>query len=314
MLLQTMLGLKEDVYLIESSFEGLEMNLKTLDYLDKLSQLPEGSVQSAIMIEYKDGTQAGVAFKNRYDDSDFWFVVPYPASNVVKAQIEKLVKAVFDADIVISHKKKKVDPLKFRLALREYLSMNLMESNLCDCERGREPKSFAFNEARNSQISALLKNLARKNGIDLKKTEALEICCGNGMSTAAVRPLFKNILSIDNDRCAVCDGLYYGILEPSNTMVIDARELAKYLDRSYDAVLGFMLGAIYEFNKEIWRTIFKRSYNALKEGGFILLTVNNKEEMDFLAEAFQSMGVDGTVIDNRNDSGIYDGWAFFAMK
>jgi len=41
MLLQKMLGLKEDAYLIEGSFEGLEMNLRTLDYLDRLNMLPE---------------------------------------------------------------------------------------------------------------------------------------------------------------------------------------------------------------------------------------------------------------------------------
>jgi len=311
MLLQTMLGLKEDTYLIESSFDGLERNLRTLDYLDKLSHLPEGSVQSAIIIEYRDGTPAGAAFKNKYDEGDFWFVVPYP---LAKAQTEKLVKTVIDGGIVSSVRKKKADAAKFRRALRECLSMNLVDGALCDCNREREPMSFTFNEARNKRISALLKKSARKNGIDLKKTDALEICCGNGMSTAAARPLFKSILSIDNDRCAICDGLYYGILEPGDTMVIDALELTKYLDRKYDAVLGFMLGAIYDFNKTIWLTIFRQSLNALKEGGFILLTVNQKDEMDFLAESFRSMGITGTVIDNRNEHDIYDGWVFFAIK
>jgi hypothetical protein len=52
----------------------------------------------------------------------------------------------------------------------------------------------------------------------------------------------------------------------------------------------------------------------LDEGGFLLLTVNKKEEIDFLAAAFRSMGVEGSVIDNQDKESIYDGWVFFAMR
>ena len=63
------------------------------------------------------------------------------------------------------------------------------------------------------------------------------------MSTAAIRPLFKSVLAMDNDRCAVCNGLYYEILEPENTMVADAMQLSKYMHVKYGAVMGFTLGA-----------------------------------------------------------------------
>lgn len=312
MLLQEMLGLKEDVYLIEGSFEGLEVNLRTLDYLDKLGMLPEGSVESALVMADKNGDSPGVAFKNKHPDGDFWFVIPYPRAKASRRQTEKLANAVLYG--VASVKKKKVDGGAIKAALREYLAVSLAEGALCECDKEREPKSFAYNEERNKRVGILLKTLAKEHGFSLKKMNALEICCGNGMSTAAVKPLFHSVLSIDNDRCAVCNGVYHGILEPAEVMVVDAMELTKYIDQKYDALLGFMLGTIYEFNKNIWRMIFEESLKTLGDDGFLLLTVNKKEEIDFLAESFKSMGVEGEVIDNRNKQDIYDGWAFFALK
>lgn len=313
MLLQAMLGLKEDIYLIESSFEGLEMNLRTLDYLDKLSLLPEGTIPAAIVISDKNGVTIGASFKNKHPEGDFWFLIPYPAAKAARGQTEKLVESILNEDIVSSIKKKKVDAGIFRSGLREYLSASLAEGVLCECGHTREPRSFAFNATRNKQISSLLKKLAKEHGFHYDEMDALEICCGNGMSTAAIKPLFRGILSIDNDRCAVCDGLYHGTLEPSGVMVVDAMELSKYTSEKFDAVLGFMLGTIYEFNKGIWRTIFRETLKVLNDGGFLLLTVREKDEIDFLAEAFRSMGVEGSVIDNRNKRNIYDGWVFFAI-
>jgi len=314
MLLQEMLGLKEDAYLLEGSFEGLEVNLRTLDYLDKLGILPERSVESALDITDNDGNSLGVAFKNKHPDGDFWFIIPYPGAKASRRQAEKLAGAVLEGGIVASIKKKKVDAGAFKKAIREYLAVSLAEGALCECDKEREPKSFAYNENRNKRIGALLKRLAKEHGFSLKKTDALEICCGNGMSTAAVRPLFHSVLSIDNDKCAVCNGVYHGTLAPADVMVVDAMELTRYVEGKYDALLGFMLGTIYEFNKSVWRMIFEESIKVLGVDGFLLLTVNKREEMDFLATAFNSIGIEGKVIDNRNERDVYDGWAFFALK
>jgi hypothetical protein len=314
MLLQKTLGLKEDAYLVEGSFEGLETSLRSLDYLDKLGMLPEGSIESALSIADKSGRVIGVAFKNKFESGDFWFVIPYPSTKASRLQAEKLANAVLGSGIVSSIRKKKVDPAKFRKALREYLAVSLAEQALCDCDKGREPKSFAFNESRNERLGRLMKKLAGENGFNLKAMSALEICCGNGMSTAAIRPLFKGILCIDNDKCAVCNGVYHGTLEPERSMVVDATALTKYIDEKYDAVVGLMLGTIYEFNKGIWRMIFEEAVKTLKDDGFLLFTVNTKEEIDFLAAAFREMGIRGAVIDNRNKKDIYDGWAFFAVR
>jgi SAM-dependent methyltransferase len=314
MLLQRTLGLKEDAYLVEGSFEGLEMCLKTLDYLNSLSMLPAGSIDAAVAISDKSGAPLGVSFKNKFEGGDFWFVIPYPIAKASRQQAEKLVSAVIKGGIVASVKKKKVDAGIFKKAIREYLAVSLAEEALCECDKDREPRSFVFNEGRNERLGALLEKLAKENGFDLKQMDALEICCGNGMSTAAIKPLFKGLLCVDNDKCAICNGVYHGTLDPENVMVVDAMGLTKYVDEKYDAVVGLMLGTIYEFNKNIWRMIFEEAVRTLKDDGFLLLTVNNKEEMDFLASAFKEMGIKGSVIDNRNRNDIYDGWAFFAVK
>jgi len=307
-------GTKEDAYLIEGSFEGLEMNLRTLDYLDRLNMLPEGSIGAALSIADLSGKVIGAAFKNKFEGGDFWFVIPYPSAKAARQQTEKLANSVLGSGIVSSVRKKKIDPAKFRKALREYLAVSLAEQALCDCDREREPKSFAFNEERNERLGGLMKKLAMENGFNLKEMSALEICCGNGMSTAAIRPLFKDILCIDNDRCAICNGVYHGTLEPGCSMVVDAMALTKHVGEKYDAVVGLMLGTIYEFNKNVWRMIFGEAVKMLKADGFLLFTVNTKEEMDFLAAAFREMGIHGSVIDNRNKKDIYDGWAFFAVR
>jgi SAM-dependent methyltransferase len=314
MLLQKTLGLKEDVFLLESGFEGLEMNLKTLDYLDKLGMLPERSIESVVDVTDRGGNSIAAAIKNRYEESYFWFVIPYPSAKAARMQTEKLVKGLQSEGIAVAVKKKKVDAATFKEGLREYFAVSLAERALCDCDKDMEPISFALNEGRNRRIRALLKKLSSDRGFKPGDMEVLEICCGNGMSTAAIKPLFKHVLSVDNDKCAVCNGIYNGILEPADVMVADAMQLTRYVDEKYDAILGFMLGTIYDFNKNIWRMIFEESLKTLKDDGFVLFTVNKKEEMDFLAGAFTSMGIEGKVVDNRNDKDIYDGWAFFAVK
>jgi hypothetical protein len=77
MLLNELMKVDGDVFLIEGSFEGIELNLKSLDYMDKLRSLPEGSVPAAVKISDRKGDGLGAAFQNRHPEGDFWFVIPY---------------------------------------------------------------------------------------------------------------------------------------------------------------------------------------------------------------------------------------------
>ncbi len=314
MLLQQALGVKEDAFLIENSFEGLEADIRSIDYLDQLTKLPKKAVKAAIAISDKNDAPLAISFKNTHPEGDFWLVIPYPRAPGSRQQTEKLANKVLSSGVVASLKNIKTDSKKFDASIRECLSISLAGGALCDCAIEKEPLSFAINDRRNQRIRGLMKKLASENGYDLKTIDALEICCGNGMSTAAIRPLFKSVLAMDNDRCAVCNGLFYEILEPEDTMVADAMQLSKYLHVKYGAVVGFMLGTIYEFNKELWRSILAESIKVLGEGGFLLLTVNKKEEIDFVSAVYKTMGLEGIVIDNRDEESIYDGWVFYARR
>ena len=68
MLLHELMKVDRDVFLIEDSFDGLEQNQKSLDYMGQLCILPEGSVPAALKISDGKGNGLGIAFKNRHPE------------------------------------------------------------------------------------------------------------------------------------------------------------------------------------------------------------------------------------------------------
>ena len=122
-------------------------------------------------------------------------------------------------------------------------------------------------------------------------------------------------LTTDYDRCQVCQGLEHGVLKPERTIVMDATRLTDFLDGgSFDAVIGFMLGTIYSFNKDIWAAMMNESLKVVKPGGTLLFTVNKHEEMDILESVLDGLGAVGEVIDNTDENGIYDQWVYLGRK
>ena len=314
MLLNELMKVDGDVFLIEGSFDSLELNRKSLDYLGQLRLLPAGSVPAALKISDGKGNELGVAFENRHPDGNFWFIVPFPHAQAARRQTEQMAGTIMESGVITGTKSRKVDGSRFGESLREYLSASLVERALCDCTKDIEPLSFAVNGERDRRIKSLVTKVAKKHGLVPGKTDALEICCGNGMSTVPLRQTFRSVLSVDNDKCAVCNGLYHGTLTPGSTMVVDALRLSQYGLPKFGAVVGFMLGTIYEFNKPVWRSIAKEAFSRLNDGGLLLLTVNGKGEMDFLEECFTSMGTGCEVIDNRQNDSIYDSWALAVVN
>jgi hypothetical protein len=74
-----------------------------------------------------------------------------------------------------------------------------------------------------------------------------------------------------------------------------------------------MLGAIYEFNKTDWQKILSEAAAIVNEGLF-LLTVHKKEEIDFIDKTMNGFGIKGQIIDNRDDTSIYDQWVYIGVK
>ncbi len=145
-----------------------------------------------------------------------------------------------------------------------------------------------------------------------KDESILEICCGGGMATQALVRLGQRPLSMDSDRCDLCQGLKSELLDPQRCFVLDARLLPRIFPaRSFHTVLGFMVGLIDDFNWPLWRDIILMASSLAKK--MVLFTVYTQKEAELIAKALGDVGWKGKVIDNRDSRGIYDQWAYLAV-
>jgi len=104
-------------------------------------------------------------------------------------------------------------------------------------------------------------------------------------------------------------------LNPQKVLVMDATTISRYFDPgSFDVVMGFMLGLVYEFNKELWTGIMKEAVSVASQGALLLFTVSSRPEIEILAEALRRAGIRGEIIDNTDSEGTYDQWLFVGSK
>ena len=193
----------------------------------------------------------------------------------------------------------------FLLALNEYLSLSLAGELFCQsCLLQTAPH---YVEERIERLMHLLPPLLPDGG------RLLEICGGSGMATQALLRLGRRPLTMDSDRCEVCQGLKAGGLDPKWSMVLDARLLSSIFPaRSFRAVLGFMVGLIDDFNWPLWRDILLLSASLADER--VLFTVYTQKEAELIARALEEAGWRAEVIDNRDTKGIYDQWVCLAIR
>jgi len=195
--------------------------------------------------------------------------------------------------------------MDFFWALTEYFSNSLAAELFCEsCSPKGGP---LYVEERIERLMQLLRPILPKD------ESILEICCGSGMATQALIRQGHSPLSMDNDRCDLCQGLKSGLVDPKRCFVLDARLLPRiFPDRSFHTVLGFMVGLIDDFNWPLWRDILLKSSRLAKNR--ILFTVYTQKEAELIAKALGDAGWNGKVIDNRDSKGIYDQWACLAEK
>ena len=145
-------------------------------------------------------------------------------------------------------------------------------------------------------------------------SNVLEICCGNGMSTLALYEQKISPICVDINAEDICIGLSHCVLKSNKTIIADASALSQNFDEnSFDTVIGFMIGTIYEFNKNLWFSIAEEAVKMLKPNGFLLLTLRSKEEADWISGFLNEKGIIGETFDNRDDLTNYDEWVYFAV-
>lgn len=189
-------------------------------------------------------------------------------------------------------------------ALIEYYATFLAGELLCDsCNVVGPP---LYNEERIERLASLLGPLPE--GINI-----LEVCCGSGMGTQALLRRGFSPLSMDSDRCDLCQALKSGFMDPTRSFVMDARSLRHFFrPESFDAVVGFMMGLIDRANWPLWKNIIAISSSLAKD--MVFYTVYSRPEAELIAQTLAEEGFEGEIIDNHDAKGIYDQWAYLGRK
>lgn len=278
----------EDVFLAEESWQDL------LE-LPVTRQILQEDLDADACIEIKD---MGIAL-HLSQPAELWLLLTdhYSSSKILSKHAErwrtKIIKTV------------QASETEFFSALTEYLSTSLAAELFC--ESCHEKGSPLYVEERIDRLVALLAPMLSKD------ESILEICCGSGMATQALIANGCRPLSMDYDRCDLCQGLKSGFMDPKRCFLLDARLLPQiFPEGSFHAVLGFMVGLIDDFNWPLWREIIIAASCLAKNK--VLFTVYTQKEAELIAKALGDIGWRGTVIDNRDSKGIYDQWAYLAVK
>lgn len=315
MLLQELLGIDEDIYLIEESYTSQRNPELTLQYLNRFLNFPD--IENIRIIRVRQvGHTTGLLFFNPADEDvpvDFWSVFTGAfAQPALKEKFETLADSLLnltspEKDIELLHE-------TWFNAVNEYYSLMLVNRNLCtSCSVKPESYGNVFSENRIKRVAEILE-LLRKKGY-YPEGRLLEVCCGNGMSTLALYRSGLDPLAIEINKCTICQGLEQGVLNPQRVMVMDAAAVSRYFEPgSFDAVMGFMLGLVYEFNKGLWVRIVREAVSVAADGAVLLFTVSSKPEIEILADALFRAGVDGEIVDNTDSEGAYDQWLFVGRR
>ncbi|GFO98087.1 hypothetical protein ig2599ANME_2303 [groundwater metagenome] len=297
----------ENVYFVEESYAALKNNNLSLQYLENIQKDPEAHLEE--VLDENDHLIGLILLSPGNDES--------PEERAVFTNIVSSVPVPNESSKYFSalarnlslNKTYRTTGKKFGEAVIEYYSHALVNRQLCEnCLSTKEPYEMVYIQSRNIRLKAILD----KNKL---QGDILEICCGNGMSTLQLHEIGYDPLSIDYDRCQICQGLEHNVLYTGRTIVIDATRLSEFfMEKSFDTIAGFMLGTIYSFNRGIWEKMISEAVKLLKPGGMILLTVNKKEEMEILRSALEKAHVTGKMIDNTDEKGIYDQWVYVGIR
>lgn len=318
MLLQDILDIKEEIYLVEPSYNSQKTLVGTISYLKDILDVIDN--YSLNVIQIIDGTKTtGLAIFNEKTEEvpmDFWSIFTSSIASQSNEEFSSIADSILESNL--PQRVVEVSDSAMHEALIEYYSILLVNRETCnECTMPLESYGQVYTDDRVKRLSVLLDEVFEKlsqSGISIGD-DVLEICCGNGMSTIALHKLGIEPTTIEYEKCTLCQGLAHGVLDPKKTIVMDATMLSNFFEpRRFDCVFGFMLGTIYEFNKDMWARMMLESAKVAKDGALMLFTVNGKSEMDILESALRMVGIEGEVMDNTDQLGMYDQWVFVGRK
>ncbi|MDD5474623.1 MAG: class I SAM-dependent methyltransferase [Candidatus Methanoperedens sp.] len=296
-----------NVYFVEESYASLKNNTLSLQYLENIRKDPDAEIDG---IKDESGNIIGlVMFNPETEDSPAFFAIftNLVSSKPVPNESSRVFSSI--AQKLKLNKLYNTTRREFNDAIIEYYSFALVNRQLCEnCNVSKEPYKMVYIESRNAKLEGLLDRYPLRGNL-------LEICCGNGMSTLPLHKMGYNPLAIDYDRCQICQGHEHKVFDPKRTIVLDATRLSEFFEENeFDTIVGFMLGTIYSFNRNVWEKMMIETARVLKPGGMVMLTVNKREEIDILKDALLKNGISGELVDNTDEKGIYDQWVYIGYK
>jgi len=330
----------EPIFLAENSFSDQREALLTENYLEQLENAGAGESIMGRQERFIDttarkggggalrltehGIPIAIAVYVHSQGIDHWLVL----TNVISkdGRFSKRVSDIFGS----GSEEIETDASDLRSAVIEYYSIFLANQWLCEsCARedmpyldlgvfvavrellneGIEGGSNSEPETRSERLSHLFRKIRSRIELDLSGADVLEICCGDGSATAALRDLGCDPICIDYDKCDICDGLKSGQLREARSIVLDATELSSFFGREFDCVAGFMIGPIQPFNEDMWASILRESVKVVRTGGMLIFTFYNGEELRNAYEVLRDCGVSGETFENLPDNG-YDRWVY----
>ncbi len=285
MLINKILGLGEDecVFLAEESLQDLLWLPVTQNLIRSLEDFDHAvAIKDKALALYSEPQDLWILMTDRYSE----------------------IKPVRELTGSMNCKVVDVPEELFFQAIVECLSVSLREGIFC--ESCIESNPLRHPEDRISSLVNLLSDRVNKS------YTVLEIGCGSGAGTLALRRIGIDPWAMDINRCEVCQGLRINALNPQRTFVLDARLLPRFFAKeSFDLVAGFMVGLIDLSNWHIWREIIIKSSSLARH--MVLYTVYSKREAEMIAGLLDGLGWKGELIDNSGSVTIYDQWAYLGI-
>ena len=131
----------------------------------------------------------------------------------------------------------------------------------------------------------------------------LDVACGSGLGSAALRQLGIVPIAYDNDPGLLALGMMKGRLMPEGTMCIDATR-ASVLAPNAPIGLILMAGTINNFNEYVWRAILGETLKLTVE---TLVTVETQKEAERVKGWCTAKGRVVNLFENNRDA-FYDRW------
>ncbi len=183
------------------------------------------------------------------------------------------------------------DKAEFAAAMREHFSERLLQQV--------RPAIEDFSPERCTAVQELIMEAW---GERIGKG-CLDVACGSGLGSAALRQLGLVPISFDNDPGLLALGMRTGRLMPEGTMCIDATR-ASILVPPAPLGLVLMAGTLNNFNEHVWKAIV---WETLKLTAETLISVETQQEAERVKGWAVAKNREVRLFENNRDA-FYDRW------